>query len=254
LEAHLELLNTTTMGDKRRSGGSGGSIGGGGGEKSPSVKKQSQSQSHDHFDIVQLNQHLNVCIREKDSEVDLDEYISVFQQLYKFFIMLGTVFGFVGSDVKAKLEILEAFRKGEGKASYETVEKMLEFEKRTDLIHTNKEASGSRTLLRLHRALNFVSKFLDKIDGLKDSEGTSHVAKEAYTDTLAKYHPWLIQKGAILAMYALPNKKDLISKVCDGKIEVSEARRLLHDVISSTEKIYNQCEAAYKGHDLLSLP
>jgi len=156
--------------------------------------------------------------------------------------------------VKAKLEILEGYRKAEGKASYETVEKMLEFEKRTDFIRTNKESSGSRTLLRLHRALNFVSKFLGKIDGLKDSEGTSHVAKEAYTDTLAKYHPWLIQKGAILAMYALPNKKDLISKVCDGKIEVSEARRLLHDVIASTEKIYNQCEAAYKSHDLLSLP
>ncbi len=68
--------------------------------------------------------------------------------------MLGTVFGFVGSDVKSKLEILQGYRIGENKSHYETVEQMLEFEKSSDFIHSNKETSGARTLLRLHRALS----------------------------------------------------------------------------------------------------
>lgn len=72
--------------------------------------------------------------------------------------MLGTVFGFVGSDVKTKIEILQSYRTGENKSHYETIEMMLEYEKSTDYITSNKESSGSRTLLRLHRALSaFIS-------------------------------------------------------------------------------------------------
>jgi hypothetical protein len=70
----------------------------------------------------------------------------------------------VGSDVKSKLEILESYRAGETRSDYETVEKMLEFEKSTDYITKNKESSGSRTLLRLHRALSKC--YLNSLDNL----------------------------------------------------------------------------------------
>ena len=68
--------------------------------------------------------------------------------------MLGTVFSFVGSDVNSKIEILQGYRGGENGPHYETIEKMLQFEKSTGYINTNKDSSGSRTLLRLHRALS----------------------------------------------------------------------------------------------------
>ena len=71
----------------------------------------------------------------------------------RFFCMLGTVFGFVGSDVKAKVEILQEYREGPNKHNYETVEKMLHFEKSTGIMESNRLSSGSRTFLRLHRAL-----------------------------------------------------------------------------------------------------
>ena len=67
--------------------------------------------------------------------------------------MLGTVFGFVGSDVKDKVEILQGFRTGTNRAHYETVQKMIAYEKETGYIRENKQGSGSRTLLRLHRSL-----------------------------------------------------------------------------------------------------
>lgn len=68
--------------------------------------------------------------------------------------MLGTLFGFIGSDVKSKIEILQGYREGDNSAHYETVEKMMNFEKSTDFIHFNKASSGSRTFLRLHRSLS----------------------------------------------------------------------------------------------------
>jgi len=207
------------------------------------------------FNIKLLNEHLKKCIREGDHEVDMDEYINLFQQLYRFFCMLGTVFGFIGSDVKTKIEILQSYRDGDNRTHYETVEKMVEFEKSTEYIHSNKESSGSRTFLRLHRSLIFVSKFLSKMESIGDQEGISRVCKDAYAQTLAKFHPWLIQKGAGLAMLGLPTKKDLIAKVCaNGQVENDEVAPIMSDVIRLTNDIYDQCEKIYTEHDLHGLP
>ena len=59
----------------------------------------------------------------------------------------------------------------------------------------------------------FVSQFLDKALQIQDNEGTHYICKAAYDNTLAKYHPWLVKKGAHVAMYALPTKRDLFAKV-----------------------------------------
>lgn len=66
---------------------------------------------------------------------------------------MGTVFGFVASDVQSKIEILEAFRNGENGSEFQTIEQMIEFEKNGNKFEDTKYVSGSRTLLRLHRAL-----------------------------------------------------------------------------------------------------
>lgn len=51
------------------------------------------------------------------------------------------------------------------------------------------------------------------MDEIGEQDGISRICKDAYAQTLAKFHPWLIQKGAGLAMLGLPTKKDLIAKV-----------------------------------------
>lgn len=66
---------------------------------------------------------------------------------------MGTIFGFVASDVTSKIEVLQAFRKGENGSEFQTIEQMIEFEKNGKKFEDPKYISGSRTLLRLHRAL-----------------------------------------------------------------------------------------------------
>lgn len=79
------------------------------------------------------------------------QYFALFR--YRFFQLMGTVFGFVSSDVKSKIEILEELRKKENEDKFETISSMVEFEKSTGLLNKNDYVSGSRTLLRLHRGL-----------------------------------------------------------------------------------------------------
>ncbi len=71
----------------------------------------------------------------------------------RFFSLMGTVFGFVSSDVKSKIEILEEFRKKENYEKFATFNTMLNYEKTTGLLNKSDYVSGSRTLLRLHRGL-----------------------------------------------------------------------------------------------------
>lgn len=66
---------------------------------------------------------------------------------------MGTVFGFVSSDLKSKIEILEDFRRKENYEKFATFNSMLNFEKTTGLLNKSDYVSGSRTLLRLHRGL-----------------------------------------------------------------------------------------------------
>lgn len=66
---------------------------------------------------------------------------------------MGSVFGFVSSDVKTKIDILEELRRKETENRFESFALMLEFEKNAGLLNKNDYVSGSRTLLRLHRGL-----------------------------------------------------------------------------------------------------
>jgi len=66
---------------------------------------------------------------------------------------------------------------------------------KNNLIKTKKkdDPSGSRTLLRLHRALEYIIGFLHKLDDIEDEGYCSVISREAYEATLMKYHPWVVQ-------------------------------------------------------------
>ena len=68
-----------------------------------------------------------------------------------------------------------------------------------NLIKTKKkdDPSGSRTLLRLHRALEYIAEFLGHLEALEDETYLGQVSKDAYEKTLMKYHPWIVQVGGI---------------------------------------------------------
>ena len=87
---------------------------------------------------------------------------SGYDELYKFLNLLGTVFGWVATDVYNKMETVRGHRKGENSVKYETVQIMLEHEIETNMIKPKAKDSttGTRNLLRLHRALEYITAFL----------------------------------------------------------------------------------------------
>lgn len=65
---------------------------------------------------------------------------------------MGSIFSFVSSDLKQKIEVLnELVKKDE--QNYETIKTMIQHEKENKLLQKSDFVNGSRTLLRLHRGL-----------------------------------------------------------------------------------------------------
>lgn len=163
---------------------------------------------------------------------------------------MGTVFGFVSADIRSKVNILDDLRQKDLE-NYSTVKNMINYEKDHDLLVENNFVSGSRTLLRLHRGLDFLRDFLRRIAQLQDTEKTCSACQISYNETLAKYHAWLIRKGATMAMHALPTKQYLLKKVC---VDPEKAVLILPDMLQATDKIYDRIQELYTLYELHELP
>lgn len=207
------------------------------------------------FDIGLVKAAFEIC--ESSEELDLDQYVIAYKELSRFFRLLGSAFGFVAQDVDDKIAILEKHRISESKEHYATIDGMLKYETESGLADSGhspaggKLPSGARTLLRLHRALEFVILFLGKVRDAPEDSGTSGIARECYDASLAKYHPWLVRKGANMAMYLLPSRKTLVSSMC--KTTVEDATAQVGDVIKSGRTIFDKTQSFYSEKKLLEL-
>ncbi|XP_037948756.1 ceramide-1-phosphate transfer protein [Teleopsis dalmanni] len=205
----------------------------------------------ERFDIEKVGQTFQDSLHGED-DIHLGEYLQAYEEINKFFQLMGSVFGFVSSDVRSKIDILEEFRSNDGTTTnFKTIKTMIEYEINTDLLKDKNYISGSRTLLRLHRGLEFVYEFLNRLSELEEHDKLHNCSKEVYNDTLGKHHPWMIRKGAVLAMYALPTQGELLKRVC---VNVPRAKEVLPDMLKNTKTVYERTDSLYTHFDLHGLP
>jgi len=209
------------------------------------------------FSLDRLKSHFETCIGE-DNSIDIDKYLLGYDELYKFLNLLGTVFGWVATDVYNKMETVRGHRKGDHAAKYETVQTMLAHEIETNMIKPKARDSttGTRNLLRLHRALEYINAFLRGVPDLDSNDKCCQMSQEAYKKTLMKFHPWVVQKAATMAMNLLPTKNGLIQKLCDPDDEeaIKKASETLLECVTAMQKVYDITQELYKEKDLLNLP
>ncbi|XP_065321259.1 ceramide-1-phosphate transfer protein-like [Gordionus sp. m RMFG-2023] len=185
----------------------------------------SEDPSNDKkFNLQLLETKLKTCNENKD--IELKSYIEAYQEIQKFFPLLGKIFYFIYTDVQKKLTILNNFTLDTNKSGiYKTVLSMVRYEVTllkepiNEYIIINDAAIGCRTFSRLHRAFNFFINFLEGIVNkqqiLNNENFTnnnmdyklSSIAIESYNLTLSQFHPWIIKKAVQVAVHSLPTKK-----------------------------------------------
>ena len=215
------------------------------------------SENFNEFSLDNLKSHFETCLAE-DGSISIDKYLLGYDELYTFLNLLGTIFGWVATELYNKMETVRGHRNSDQAAKYETIQTMLEYEIRTNMIKPKAKdfTNGSRNLLRLHWALEYVSSFFQAIPDLDANDKCCQSSKEAYKKTLMKYHPWVVQKAASMAMNLLPTKLGLIQKFCDPEDEeaIKQATITLRESVIAMNKVYEATQEVYKEKDLLNLP
>lgn len=196
---------------------------------------------HDNFDKALV----------QDDDVDIKAYLDAYNELYKFFQLMGSVFSFVSSDLKQKIDILVDLS-NKNDQNYVTIKSMIMYEKENKLIEKSDNVNGARTLLRLHRGLDFIREFLRQLGELGDTDKTSTCCQDAYNKTLAKHHPWVIRKAAIVAMYTMPTRELLFKKVCGANVQRNVD--ILPKMLEVTADVFNRTHTLYELHQLHTLP
>lgn len=213
------------------------------------------SRTANGLNLELLVAEFNLCHPEKDT-VLIDHYIKAFTEIARFFECLGPLFSFVAKDVREKVGILTKHREGQSAEHFKTMKSMMEYELENGLTESKSAEgllSGSRTALRLHRSLAFISDLLRKVSACTDDDAkVSVIAHEAYSNTLAKFHPWIIRKAAGLATYALPHRKRFMET--SFKQSEEEAQEILPRFLDISDTIHDEVEELYAKHDMLMLP
>lgn len=168
---------------------------------------------------------------------------------------MGSIFGFVSNDLREKMNILNNFLSNTDTCEhFKSVKRMIEHERDNNLLNENGYVSGSRTLLRLHRGLEFIHLFLTKLKDLKNEDNTATSCRDAYNATLAKYHGFLVRQGAKCAMITLPNREDLFKRVCGDLDNIQKQLEILPKTLDVAMQVHVRIENLYTKYDLHSLP
>lgn len=220
--------------------------------------KMPSNETSKYFDIDYASKIFEESMADKNA-ISLDHYLEGFKELLKFFHSLGSIFLFVTSDLENKIGLLENYKyyeKGECNLAYTTIQSAIEYETKENLLRDTKRLSGARTILRLHRALEFISMLMLNLSKLESDAETAPAAREAYSGSLAKHHTWTIRTIASFAMRTLPQKKILVESVLGeehlGNDTATNEKMLI--LANVTENLFNVVDKYYEERNIKDLP
>ena len=161
------------------------------------------------------------------------------------------MFAFVVRDVHDKLETLKKCLDSSDGEHYESILSMIKYE--TNHPHWGQKSTpmGCRTMLRLNRALAFISLFLNNVNRADSDTSMAHIAQQSYNQTLHKYHKWYVRKAVAVAVYTLPARQQFLQYL-DTDPEV--LKHSIEDLVTDVNKVHAVIAMHFSEHDLLDLP
>ncbi|KAK5618339.1 hypothetical protein CRENBAI_019410 [Crenichthys baileyi] len=244
-------------------------------EDSPFIK-ECPGQS---FQARKLLLYLRSSLDEDGENILLEPYLLSWDQLLSFMESLGTMVTFFSQKVREKTELirelslkhsLELNGKSAGSSGpqtpaavglktgvYQSIRSMVEAELKAGLVnYSYRTNSGSRTLLRLHRSLNWLKMLLEGLSEGPDSEGRyktpGELGRDAYKVALAPHHHWMLRQAAEIVFLALPDREYFLQLVCVQKQE--EATPVLHIIIHALSLVHTRTQRILEKYNMLELP
>lgn len=200
--------------------------------------------------------------RAPDGALQLGIYLKTCDLICTFIQVFGRATSFAGSTVSAYLSSIEtnlaAWPSPPPPAMvWKDVSVKFVIEREVELKVANvggkKKPSSSRCLLRLLWFLEFVEACIEHGLLASQDENCAPGAGKAYEETIGKRHPWLIRKGVMSALSAIPSRSSILASlnISDGGSEEQLADLRRTQVL--LKQVADELNAVFTEHDLLDL-
>ncbi|XP_070699318.1 glycolipid transfer protein domain-containing protein 2 [Pempheris klunzingeri] len=239
------------------------------------------------FQVSLLLSHL-LAAPAYTSDVLLQPYLSSWDELVRFMEALGPMVGLISKEIETKTSIIRQLallaeespeaelgpdaqpiktvsketgtenklEESQHSGAYHSVRSMIQVELNRGVVDFHHQTdSGCRTLLRLHRALLWLKLFLEKLAETPVAgrlRSPSELCREAYQNTLANHHTWLVRRAAELAFIAMPERGFFFRLVCVQNQE--ELSTLLRRVVQAIGEVYDRTQKTLEENGMLDLP
>lgn len=226
--------------------------------KSGAKTQVNMSESSQHVDLQKVSELFSKSLKESD-DVFLELYLDAYLEFNKFFNSLGILFDFVSKEINDKITIMHQHLKSSDggtptvNENFESIIKMIDHEKSNQLLGKSNYVSGSRTLLRLHRGLDFIRVFLKGLQELQPTDNVKTCCSNAYSQTLGNFHSWFIRQGVYLAMFTMPTQNQLLITACGNEENRERSLLALPKMLSTIDEVYERTQKLYETHKLLNL-
>uniref|UniRef100_A0A915PZT4 Glycolipid transfer protein domain-containing protein n=1 Tax=Setaria digitata TaxID=48799 RepID=A0A915PZT4_9BILA len=178
-------------------------------------------------------------------------FMTPFPFCYRLFSLLSKGFSFIENDLLEKEKILMNLHTSDP-IHYDTVNKMVSWECRSG----EPSEKGSRTLLRLHRALLFIIDFSKNLKDSDEGDQISTLCQASYNDTLSRDHSWIIRKLVGVAIHLLVSRDYILKALMKkrGLRNEHEVKQAIIRFIDAAEQVFNRLQKIYEGRSILNLP
>lgn len=184
--------------------------------------------------------------------IENSSYTKAFEELSNFLQGFGVVFGFVTKDVDSKREIL--VQHGQNREKHgRSLQELVQYEIDNNLTSKadGKLKSYCRTLLRLHRAMEFVALLLERLADASPTDSASTLCSQAYSETLSKYHGFIIRNSVGVAFYTMGSCEKLLGVAFGDEAKEPSLLTSIADILSQTHAIV---ESLLDANDLHNIP
>ncbi|KAK6041084.1 glycolipid transfer protein [Cooperia oncophora] len=188
--------------------------------------KEDESDSKEgsqKFCIEVVIKNLEASSDYHQEDVELSYFIGAYEELNKFIGLLGKIFHFVQADVREKTNKLLTLRE-KNPDSYRSVKSMITYE------NEQQHYPGSKALLGLHRALEFIAAFIAALAESTNDDSVASICRKSYEGTLSRFHNWMLRRAVSLASYTLPSRGQLIMSIHGDVPEEDHVRTILTNV------------------------
>jgi hypothetical protein len=202
------------------------------------------------FSLENLLNHLRQA-SENLNDIHFYHFSEAMLEFSNSFSFLGTALSMAFSDISTKAQLVQTNFKDSSVVGLQSMI-MDEVRRGVEKMHSSRETSTARTVLRLLWFLDFLKEMITCMVRSPDWK-LSKCCSHAYETALAPHHPWAVRMAAKLGIKTVPSKSEYLNRLL-GNLDPARQMEMMQQMVEYSTPMRETLWKFYHENNLTTLP